>query len=237
MVHRRKIRSPAVLARALALLAVLGLAGCSADAIAAPPAPTTTQIPSLMSVWPDYEAGLINYNSPATLTGVSFVRFVADSDWVRVMTSCTARFGVTDIVYHPDHTSSAEATSTPQQWKRDLANGSCIIEYPPVSVRARLKTPQQLDYIYSYYTNELLPCMRTAGVTVAKLPSRARFHLISRNGFTLWSPYSSIGSSPLGTDSVIFSDGLAQVPIASHAVSHATTALLGKCPPLPPGVA
>ncbi len=220
----------------LAVASVLLLASCAPAPIAAPPPPTTAQITSLMSAWPAYEAALINSNSPATLESVSFVRFVPDAAWYQTMSRCTAQLGVTDITYHPDHTSSAPATSTTKQWARDLANGTCLIQYPPDSVRARLKTPKQLDYIYSYYENELLPCMRTQGVGVTGVPSRSRFHLTARNGLTLWNPYRSIAAGTDQVKSFVGYDGLAQIPVNPGSTSPRMAALLSQCPALPPGV-
>ncbi len=212
------------------------LTGCAPQAARIPRPASQQQITSMMREWPRYEAGLINYNSPAALEGVSFVKFVSDSQWVAVMTACTAEYGVTDIVYHRDHTSTAEATTTTGQWARDFANGACIIKFPPVAVKKRLKTPQQLDYIYTYYKNELVPCMASEGFAVKRMPARDRFRQTSRSGLTLWSPYSALETSRAPVNSLVTSDGLAQVPVAERASDPRLVALLAKCPALPPGV-
>ena len=189
-----------------------------------------------MRAWPAYEAARINSNSPAALEAIKFVAFVPDDHWTFVMTSCAAEYGVTDIEYHADHTSSAEPTTTTHQWARDFANGACTIQFPPIAVKKRLKTPKQLDYIYDYYVSDLVPCMATEGFEVKNVPVRERFKLISRNGLTLWSPYASLEADHARVRSFVSSDGLAQVPVPDTVTDPRLLVLLAKCPALPPGV-
>ena len=217
-------------------LAAVALAACASPTQPPPPVPNEHQLESLMSVWPGYEAARINSNAPAALEAVSFEAFVPDDRWTSVMTSCTAEYGVTDITYHSDHTSTAEPTTTARQWGRDFANGACTIRFPPASVKKRLKTVAQLDYIYGYYANDLVPCMASEGFVVKGMPDRARFKVISRNGLTLWSPYASLEVDHARVRSFVASDGLAQVPVPDTIRDPRLIALLAKCPALPPGV-
>jgi len=201
-------------AAALAIAGVLLLSACTGTSIPAPPAPTESQIDSLMTVWPGYEANIIRSGAAFTLEGASFVRFVPDAAWYQTMTRCTAALGRTTVD----------------------ANDICLIEYPPESVRDRLKTPRQLDYIYSYYVGELVPCMRARGYAPSKLPTRSSFHTLSRNGLTLWSPYATLGSDAGELAALQAGFGSAGAAIGGTALPPRLVALVSQCPALPAGV-
>jgi hypothetical protein len=174
-----------------------------------------------MSVWPAYEAGLVKPDSRAELEKVSFVRFVPDAAWYQAVGRC-------DEARHD---------------AGNLADGICLVQYPPESVRDRLKTREQLDYIYRYYSNELVPCMRTRGVVPSAVPSRSTFLRMSRNGLTLWNPYSTIGlhdpafeAAALGDSGLPGSSSSGLAALAGSILSPRLVALLSQCPALPAGV-
>jgi hypothetical protein len=216
-----KARTSVGAVAALAMASALVLAACSGSAVSAPPPPTESQIVSLMSAWPAYEADVVKSGSPAELRKVSFVRFVPDAAWYQTVGRC-------DEARHD---------------AGNLANGICLVQYPPESIRDRLKTRQQLDYIYSYYSGELVPCMRANGVVPKVPPTRAAFITMSRNGLTLWNPYSTIGVHDPGFEATALaapglagssSSGLAS--LAGSILSPRLVALLAQCPALPAGV-
>ena len=217
MKARARVGATAALAVAGALL----LAACSDPPITVPPPPTESQIVSLMAAWPAYEAGVVNSDSPVQLEKVSFVRFVPDAAWYQTVGRC-------DEAQHD---------------AGNLANGICLVQYPPESVRDRLKTRQQLDYIYSYYANELVPCMRAQGVVPSAVPARAAFLRMSRNGLSLWNPYSTIGlhdpafeAAALGDSSLPGASSSGLAALAGSILSPRLVALLTQCPALPAGV-
>ncbi|HEY4269427.1 MAG TPA: hypothetical protein VGM94_14685 [Galbitalea sp.] len=217
MKARARIGATAALAIAGALL----LAACGGPPIAAPPPPTESQIVSLMSAWPAYEAGVIGSDSPADLENVTFIRFVPDAAWYQTLGRCTQA----------------------QRERGDVADDICLVQYPPESVRDRLKTRAQLNYIYSYYVGELMPCIRAHGFVPKAPAARAAFLTMSRNGLTLWNPYSTIGLHDPGFEATALgapglagssSSGLAQ--LAGSILSPRLVALLSQCPALPAGV-
>jgi hypothetical protein len=216
-----KARARVGAAAALAIAGVLLLAACSDDAIAAPPPPTESQIVSLMSAWPAYEASVVGSDSHGALAKVTFVSFVPDAAWYQTVGRC------------------AEA----RQDTGELADAVCLVQYPPESVRDRLKTRHQLDYIYGYYVGELVPCMRAHGVVPTAPPARAAFVRMSRNGLTLWNPYSTIGlhdpgfeAAALGASSLEGGSSPGLAALAGSTLSPRLVALLSQCPPLPAGV-
>jgi hypothetical protein len=51
----------------------------------------------------------------------------------------------------------------------------------------------QLDYVYDYFQDSLVPCLQTQGLDVGVAPSRAEF--AGSAGWIRWDPYSELGAA------------------------------------------
>jgi hypothetical protein len=171
----------------------------------------------MMRDWAKTEAGRYPTELRQNLADVSFVRFVTPDAWSAVMKQCSDAAGARGITFVDGVAALTESVTDAERQTDSWAYAACSIEYPLVSVRSQLRTPQQLDYIYAYYRNSLVPCLRTSGVGVAGMPAPDQFRDGSDNGLTMWMPYDHLSSAPWLT--------------AASLVS-----LREKCPPAPPGL-
>lgn len=51
----------------------------------------------------------------------------------------------------------------------------------------------QLDYVYDYFQDSLVPCLQLQGLNVGYAPSRAEFATAA--GWIMWDPYSELGAA------------------------------------------
>jgi hypothetical protein len=72
-----------------------------------------------------------------------------------------------------------------------LAFYTCVAAYGFVHTADEVRTPAQLDFIYDYFADWLVPCILDQGYALSEVPSRAEFHEI----YGVWSPYWSISPS------------------------------------------
>jgi hypothetical protein len=116
-----------------------------------------------------------------------------------------------------------------------VALAGCVaapVPVPPPSPDG-LMTSQQLDYVYSYYENELLPCLRSSGVEIAVIPMRVAFRDGSNHGLTMWTPYDQLRLNGVAVDRVLPRDGLPPKAQRSKNSAVRLATLEAKCPPLP----
>ncbi len=192
-------------AAVVAVVLAAGLTGCVAAPADPPPGFTNAQIHSIMSVWAEKQSTVYSGHIIGAMQKVDFVQFLPKSVWTTEIEDCEVRLGGS-----PYNASSNKEVN-------DYARAVCGIEYPPPVLKDRLRTPAQLDYTLDYYANVLVPCLRSSGVVVGDLPTRAAFRMEGDGGMFAWSPYDEV------------SNRLRQTP-ASLAV------LKAKCPPAPPGL-
>jgi hypothetical protein len=200
-----------------AVAAVLALAGCASRPTPVPPPPTAVQVKSMMAEWSVAQTRNYEMDLAESIANPGVVGFIDLSDWPEVMTTCVEGRGGLDAEYGPGFQASLPALSSKDAAVTYAANAECRIEYPLTSLREQLRTPAQLDYIYTYFKNQLIPCLRSQGVVVQPLPSSAQFKVQSENGLNLWSPYAHIRSQPGQSDASL-------------------TALKARCPALPAGI-
>jgi hypothetical protein len=199
------------------MCAALALTGCAGQPPVAPPGPNDQQVASMMQQWAKKETANYQADLALMVNNFGFVRFVKPSEWSKVMNECVRSLGGSRFLYGPGNQASLPALSAPEAKYTYAANAECRIEYPMSSMRSRLRTPEQLDYIYDYYQARLIPCLRSAGFQIGHVPTSDQYRELSENGITAWDPYGSLTRGP-----------------SQSAVS--ITALKARCPALPPGI-
>lgn len=189
------------------LLAVMALTGCAG--VTAPPKPSASELRSLIS---EAEGdGASGYND----FQVSFHRFISNSAWPAVMTSCVRTRGVTvvDFRLSNDPYWSPTAPQGVDAVKRALQ--ACELQYPTITLETRLHTTAQWSYQYDYLVDDFVPCVRSTGAHITGLPTRDEFLAATARFDALPSPYSYVSTR-------------------RAAVPHSV--LLAKCPALAPGL-
>jgi hypothetical protein len=199
------------------MAAALAFTGCAAQPPKAPPGPNDQQVASMMQDWAKKETANYQADLALMVDNFGFVRFVKPGEWSTVMTECVRDLGGSRFLYGPGNQASLPALSAPEAKYTYAANAECSVEYPMSSMRTRLRTPEQLDFIYDYYQAELIPCLRSAGFQVNHVPGSDEYRELSNDGITAWDPYGSLSKGP-----------------DQSAVSIA--ALKARCPALPPGI-
>jgi hypothetical protein len=90
---------------------------------------------------------------------------------------------------------------------------ACLVAELPHPSTTNFFSRAQLDYIYDYFQDSLVPCLLQYGLDVGYAPSREEF--TREPGWLSWDPYSELG---------------AEVPPSRAAE------LRWRCPPMPAGV-
>lgn len=85
-----------------------------------------------------------------------------------------------------------EVGDAAQAGNLSLAIYTCAARYPLSPVYTQEATASQLAYLYEYYVDELMPCLRSLQYTVVDVPSEQVF--IESDG--MWSPYASLALAP-----------------------------------------
>lgn len=189
---------------ALCLIALGALAGCATTASAEPnaslaptptplavtvpipdlgsspaPAPQTpTQIEQIRLSIADQAWRQVLLQYPAALRPpVAFGGYITDAAEVSVMSQCYSEHGVPIANGYPagakkgDPPTSVGADASDEQ--EAIGAWLCNAEHPYRPTPP--PTPQQLEYLYDYLTEFLVPCYEANGITEPPAPSRADF--------------------------------------------------------------
>ena len=117
------------------------------------------------------------------------MRFALPNGWGFLMQRCMIESGFAGYTYSriggfTNGLNRASATGM-----EGLAWYFCSQDYPEVDVvHTRLEEPD-LDALYQYYTNWLVPCLEAAGVSVSGVPSREQFGDEGGGQSCRWQPY------------------------------------------------
>ncbi len=186
-------------ARAAALAAaVLALCGCAE----APPAgPTELQVT-------EYNARMLQTTWINTGLSEVFSRPVVEQgppltidDWFNAVFTCLAARGYEGYSLSYGAGQGASVGSGSGEAVTDaavqLAFYGCAAAHPvDVVATHELLSPAQIEYVYDYYQQWVVPCMSTAGFTVRDAPTRQAF----RDGYGQWSPYWSVNTTIGGSE-------------------------------------
>lgn len=177
-------RTPVALLSATALL--VGLTGCF---VATPPPPPTGE-----EAYEQYEMMLDRSWQSTGLAGlldrpaVTSVAPVALDGWAEVIRRCMLSRGRDAGDFELDVERGFALTATVTSDVR-FDFYLCLAENPASSIGdSALLSRAQLDYIYDYYVEWLVPCLQHGGYEVSGAPTRDEF--IDAEG--AWSPYDEV---------------------------------------------
>ena len=197
----------------IAISSALLLAGC-ASTRAEPPAPTVDELEQFTQ-----HAVLTHFGTDAAQAR----RPGADAAEVEIVeptgidvsyVECLNKAGFTGyyVAYFGTIVLSNPQGSTVEQ---RLQRSSCQFDYAWALASTSMLTRAERDYLYDYYQERLVPCLRTAGFSIERPPSRKSF-VDDWLQPVWWSPYDAMR------------------PAAS---TQEWTALHVECPALPPVLA
>jgi hypothetical protein len=187
---------------ALALVGLLGLAGCSA-VVTTPPEPTPSDFDDLLQqrldvVWK--KTKLDDAHRPPIAAGPILSQFAAGHAFSRCMQS----LGWPEYFSH-DTGYGYRALQLATSDEERLNWYECFAAYP-VDGEFGFASVAQYDYIYDYYRDSLIPCLRSHGYLVSRAPDRLEFRTTWFDWSDplspyVWNPYYEIpgygGSEPL----------------------------------------
>lgn len=148
---------------AVAAVLVVLLAGCSASS------PTPPEVTRLSTAEVEAQAALDLENNRVHWLGafpdvevpeVERVRFIDWQEWPAVMASC-----LTDAGFPTESAQGGLPTAPPggQESAWALAAYTCSAQYPVDPQQTVALNDDQLRYLYEYYTQVAMPCMRGLG--------------------------------------------------------------------------
>ena len=179
------------MARFAAALVVcsMALTGCGAASIP-PPDPTESQIRAAMTTFVEKQVETHSAGNPAVWEGVRFRNFIKPDESARVYKGCVSRYGATTITVGEDG-SMSWAGADADEFAMNVMN-ACILQYPPIVLQSLVHTNEQLEYLYTYITSFLVPCLRSDGYGFDAPPSREEFIETAQRDLWMWSPYATL---------------------------------------------
>ncbi len=170
-----------LVAASVVIAASIVLTGCSlaGDEI---PQPTTAELDAMLTQVNDIQWQNLQFAPDSPRPTVEFERFIEPSEADAVYTACMAESG-----YDGWQQANYNALGGPPEAER-LDVYACIARFPIPPVYYGLRTSSQLDAVYDYYRDSLLPCLRAAGMDVTETPTREEF-VASTSFGGQWNPH------------------------------------------------
>ena len=165
---------------AVATSMVLLLAGC-ADARKAPPSGVSdTELESYRSLIDEQTWLYSGLAADYTMPVVERVELNVD-DWSKALRDCQQPIGLI---------ADAEQAL--------FAEYSCRAKFQLNAGALALLNTAQLDYLYDYYQDTLMPCLGLRGVDLESVPARKEVVDVARFGSYPWNPYDQLYDYGLG---------------------------------------
>ena len=136
---------------------------------------------------------------------VDVVAYLPADDWGAALSGCMNSAGYDGYVdtgngfFFPARSDSDEA--------QNLALYTCIGEYPVRADYSSYANHAQLEFLYDYFQDSLIPCIESSGFDVPDT-APARDEFVAYTVIPRWNPYKAM-------------------------TQRATSELLGRCPPYP----
>ena len=188
-----------MIARAAALVAAaLVLSGCAA---VAPPGPTDLEVAEynermVQNTW--ISTGITEiFARPDVEQGAA----LSIDDWFNAVFACLSANGFDGFSISYSYATGSSIGDSSGEVVTDaaaqLAFYRCAAANPvDVLASGELLSPAQIDYVYDYYQEWVVPCMIAEGFIVRDPPTRQDFHDL----FGQWSPYWSVHNTIGGTE-------------------------------------
>jgi hypothetical protein len=160
---------------ATALGAVLLLAGC-ATAVSPPAGITASQRrdatqQDLALRWATVTGGNPGFVAPR----VAIVHYTNYLDETQVLAGCLRKSGYPKAIATASGAVSDPTLRPPESFPFAVAKYVCEAKYPVDPLELGYLSDQQEQYLYGYWQNETVPCLRAEGLTVASLPPIGQF--------------------------------------------------------------
>lgn len=174
------------------LVAVALLTGCSSanpQAVeGSGPEPTASSASDARSVADSLWRSLAARYPGAERPSVDLVRYVTPREWATAQSDCLHEAGFPDVSVMDD--GGLQVLGVPDSQKEALAVAQyvCGVKYAIDPQYTDPFTEDELNSIYVYYVDFLVPCLTGQGYSVADVPSRGSF--VDSRG--RWSPYESV---------------------------------------------
>jgi hypothetical protein len=160
---------------AVAAAAVILLTGCATPA--APPAGITPAQRSaatkanLAERW-----ALIDGQNPALeAPKVAIVRYTNYLDAPTTIAACLRRAGYPKVIVTVSNDVVDPALIQPEAYSFDVAKYVCEAKYPQDPLELGYLSDAQQKYLYEYWSDETVPCLRAHGAIVPNLPHVGQF--------------------------------------------------------------
>jgi len=142
----------------------------------------------------DWTAVLARFPS-AERPEVEPVRFM-EPLWIGVtIAGCLANAGFPSATYSPDGGVSPGPDEPARAEELAVATYVCAATYPASPDEQSRLGAAEIERLYAYFTERLIPCLAAAGRVVDDIPTSEEFDLRLRFG-PIWSPYSALGALP-----------------------------------------
>lgn len=120
---------------------------------------------------------------------IEVVRVITNDDFAVIYTDCMSEEGFTVEVF--EDTSFSADIPPDQQEAFDMAMYVCEAKYPRPMLLTQPDDEHTGRVLYSYYEDELIPCLEGLGFTIDPLPSEQTF-LENLHGGQRYDPYASL---------------------------------------------
>lgn len=169
------------LATAVVVVATAGaLGGCSlaGEQIAEP---TSTELAAMTAQVNDIQWQNLQFSPDSPRPTVEFSRFIEPDQTDAVYTACMEEAGYIgweQVIFN-------SLGGPPAAERLDLYE--CVSRFPVHPAYYGIHTTAQLDAIYDFYRDSLVPCLRGAGLEITGVPTRDEF--VKSEFLYTWSPY------------------------------------------------
>lgn len=169
------------IAAAVAVVAAaVALGGCSleGDSIAQP---TSIELAAMTRQVNDLQWGSLQFSPDSPRPTVEFSRFIEPDQTDGVYSACMEEAGYTGW----DQANVNSLGEPPAAERLDLY--VCVTRFPVHPGYYGIHTPAQLDAVYDFYRDSLIPCLRGAGLEITGVPTREDF--VKSEFLQTWNPY------------------------------------------------
>lgn len=120
------------------------------------------------------------------------VRFALPNGWGGLMGRCMNESGFADFGYDRFYgfTNGGEVAS--RSGAEGLAWYGCTKQYPEYDTVFAKFTDDELDALYDYYAEYLVPCLESLGASVTSMPSRTDFADGGEGQAGWWNPFLAV---------------------------------------------
>lgn len=120
------------------------------------------------------------------------VRFALPNGWGGLMGRCMNVAGFTEFGYDRFYGFTNGGEVATRSGAEGLAWYGCTQQYPEYDTVYVKFTDDELDALYDYYTEYLVPCLASVGATVTSVPSRAAFIDGGDGQAGWWNPFLAV---------------------------------------------